>query len=267
MTAFTPRDMEREQREKHRQEWEHHVYVIEFASATVKVGQAKQAHKRLSEHAKSAARHGDSVTRSWFSDPHIGYQENERALIDFCAERWPRTTGVEYFQGANFDLVIQYALGLPVVRLTPAELDGLVARTKAMYRSSEERLSRSAARARLNQLGDRLAIVGALYNDANAPGALSMALDLGKQMMANAIMPWSETDPTVAERYLIGRGIAPADACQMARAFEIEMCAIYAFTRDDVPTAFEDIARLADEIVQALPLDPPGWPELPLEGA
>ncbi|TYB69656.1 hypothetical protein FXF51_05710 [Nonomuraea sp. PA05] len=267
MAAITPRDLDNEQRERHRQERERHVYVIEFASNTVKVGQAKQAHKRLSEHAKSAARHGDSVTRSWFSDPHTGYQVNERALIDFCAERWPRTAGVEYFQGADFDQVVEYALGLPVVRLTPAELDELLTSSKAMYRSVEEQRVRTATRARMSQLGDRLAIVGTLYNDGNAPEALSMALDLGKQMMAHAIMPWSETDPTAAERYLIGRGIEPAEACQMARAFEIEMCAIYAITGEDIPTAFEDIARLADEIVQTLPLDPPGWPELPLDGA
>lgn len=88
------------------------LYVVEFASGTIKVGQTETPQRRLGEHAKTARIHGDEMTRWWFSDPHEDCEHNENALIRFCAARWEIVAGNEYFKAADFDVIAEYAYGL-----------------------------------------------------------------------------------------------------------------------------------------------------------
>jgi hypothetical protein len=110
-------------RERFRADAERYIYVIEFTTGVVKVGQASHKEQRVADHTRTAQKHGTAVARSWVSAEHQEYAQNETALIAFCAERWPLAGGREYFANADYDEVVEYAGGLPMTRLTEADLD------------------------------------------------------------------------------------------------------------------------------------------------
>lgn len=105
------------------------VYVIEFSSRIVKVG--RDLRKRLAEHEKIGRSHGVSISRSWGSELHVRCEDNEVSLIAFCSDRWPVAGGREYFQGADFDAIVSFAKGLPMERLTEADIAAAEARIAA----------------------------------------------------------------------------------------------------------------------------------------
>ncbi|MET8985920.1 hypothetical protein ABZW49_10765 [Nonomuraea wenchangensis] len=110
-------------RERFRANAERYIYVVEFATGVVKVGRASHKEHRVADHARTAEKHGVPVVRSWVSEEHQEYAENETALIAFCTERWPLAGGKEYFANADYDEVVRYASNLPMTRLTEADLD------------------------------------------------------------------------------------------------------------------------------------------------
>jgi len=110
-----------------RRDIERHVYVIEFSSGTIKVGQTRSPQKRIDQHSKAAAAHGHTVRRNWISGPHAEFEANERALIAFCAARWEASSGREYFARASFELIAEYAQALPFHRFTVEELERVAA--------------------------------------------------------------------------------------------------------------------------------------------
>lgn len=118
------------------------VYVLQFSSGTVKVGQTKSPESRLSQHAEEARRHGCTVVQSWVSPPHVGHGANEKALIKFCATRWAKATGSEYFAGASFEQTVEYAKSLPFRQLTAEE--------EARLRAAENERADIAVRALRN---------------------------------------------------------------------------------------------------------------------
>lgn len=107
---------------------ERFVYVIEFTSGTVKVGQTANPEKRLLAHKQGARAHGHAIARSWVSMPHVNYDASEQSLIAFCSARWSASSGHEYFAGAGFEQVVEYAKTLPFRRLTAEEEEQLTAR-------------------------------------------------------------------------------------------------------------------------------------------
>lgn len=84
------------------------VYVIQFSSGVLKVGQTSNPKARLADHAKVARAHGHGVEETLISPPHTNYLANERALITFCSARWSLIAGREYFADADIEEVVRF---------------------------------------------------------------------------------------------------------------------------------------------------------------
>jgi hypothetical protein len=240
-------DHDFDRHERYRTSVERYIYVIEFASRTVKVGQTKDAPKRLADHVKSATIHRDRVVRSWFSEPHLGYQENERALIDYCARKWTLVTGHEFFLEADFDDVVAYAQGLPFRRLSSAQI------IEALAEADRRAEDRSAYFAEIRSLAElkkatdsaahRIGLIASLANQDNRWQASDATFETLKDLYAVVPAPWAQNDPTATQRYLIACG-APAETAMLAAPeFERGMRTLYAMTRFKEPESFEDLAR------------------------
>lgn len=97
-----------------------HLYVIQFSSGTVKVGQTNRPAQRLNDHRRYGWAFGVVIVRAWISPPHAGYISNETRLIDYAArvatgDRARR----EFFHGADFDRLVACATNL-AARAAPA---------------------------------------------------------------------------------------------------------------------------------------------------
>lgn len=97
-----------------------HLYVIEFDSGTVKVGQTRNPASRFAEHTRNAAVHGHAVTRSWTSTLHSNFRDTELALIAFCSARWG-VVAREYFPGSDYEEIVRHAANLPFREALPNE--------------------------------------------------------------------------------------------------------------------------------------------------
>lgn len=87
-----------------------HVYVIEFSSGVIKVGQTRDLARREMDHEQGAQNHGHFIVRSWATDAHADWKANEQALIDFCTARFGSPIrGREYFAGTDFGAVVEFA--------------------------------------------------------------------------------------------------------------------------------------------------------------
>jgi DNA-binding transcriptional regulator YiaG len=129
------------------------VYVIEFTSATVKVGSTKNAVTRHEQHEVGARAHGHTIAQSWYSAAHVEWKANERHLLAFCRSQGGEPiAGAEYFRGVSFDLVRTEVLRLPFTPLAAndsAEFEAqrsdylahLVARREEQQRASRATVS------------------------------------------------------------------------------------------------------------------------------
>lgn len=89
---------------------ERHIYVIQFSSGIIKVGQTRNLDRRLADHEAGAKNHGHDVLRSWTSSAHSTWKAHEQALIDYCEALFgPPVRGREHFAGSDFDAVVNYA--------------------------------------------------------------------------------------------------------------------------------------------------------------
>jgi hypothetical protein len=116
-----------------RDKWhEYHLYVVEFGDYGIKVGYASNPADRLMAHQRAGRNFGRTATRGWLSSMHVEAQDNETALINFCADltRTPRLPRCEY-SAAPFDLVREYAASLPMTRLTVGDKKAREARSRA----------------------------------------------------------------------------------------------------------------------------------------
>ncbi|MGW4786170.1 GIY-YIG nuclease family protein [Streptomyces sp. NPDC004230] len=248
MSTSSQIDRLHRERENIRTSLERYVYVLEFTSGTVKVGQTRNPANRFREHGNAAETHGHRITRSWTSAPHVEFQENESALIRFCSDRWVSASGLEAFDGADFDAVVEYAQGFSFSRVTDADLDV----RQAGYRKIGEELH--AARehrlvmARLGELGERAELVGSLVNDENRWAACDAVYDLAKEGVSLTPAPWAAEDPTAAERYLVARGAGPQLAHQNAAEFELNFRTLFLIEHRREPNSFEEIARFCDGV-------------------
>lgn len=112
---------------------EGYVYVIQFSSGMTKVGHAKDLNKRLAQHEKEARNHAVTISYRWSSPAHTGWVANERALINFCAEQYGQAaSGNEYFMGADFAELVEYAQTLAFEPLTQEALDAAVQTSMSM---------------------------------------------------------------------------------------------------------------------------------------
>lgn len=99
------------------------VYVVEFTSGTLKIGQTQRLKARMATHEQAARMHGHSIAKSWSSPAHAAYKANEEALISFSAARWDVLFGREYFTGADFDAIVAYAEELSFAEISADEVE------------------------------------------------------------------------------------------------------------------------------------------------
>lgn len=90
-----------------------HIYVLQFSSRVIKVGQTSKLRKRLHKHSGEARNHGHRIERHWASVEHATWADSENALITFCWDHFGAPVqGSEYFASDNFDEVTRYAATL-----------------------------------------------------------------------------------------------------------------------------------------------------------
>lgn len=233
-------------RELIRRDLERYVYVIEFTSGTVKVGQARDAQKRIGQHAKTAQAHGHSAARTWMSIPHVGYAANESALIAFCEERWAIAAGREAFAAGDFDSVVEHAQGLHYERLPEDQLTAWLTEREIAEARAHASFDHKVAMAKLEELTGKVRLIAPLVNDENRWAASDAFYEMAKEAMALSPAPWADEDPTAAERYLVGRGTRPELARKNAAEFELNFRTLYAIEYLREAESFEDIARFCD---------------------
>jgi predicted GIY-YIG superfamily endonuclease len=86
-----------------------HLYVIEFSTGVIKVGRSVNPATRLKEHTREAGRYGVTVLNAWASAEHEGIVQSERQLVDYARTQGTEAGGYEYFKGASFDAIKEYA--------------------------------------------------------------------------------------------------------------------------------------------------------------
>ncbi len=89
---------------------ERHIYVIQFSSGILKVGQTRNLDRRLTDHEVGARNHGHEVLQAWTSGALAHWKSSEQALIELCEAKFgPPIRGREYFAGSDFDAVVVHA--------------------------------------------------------------------------------------------------------------------------------------------------------------
>lgn len=87
---------------------EGYLYVLEFSTGYVKVGQSEEPRRRLGQHRAEAAAFGVHVANYWISPSHLNFRDNETRLINACVRVSPRTRK-EYFHTVGYDRAVQFA--------------------------------------------------------------------------------------------------------------------------------------------------------------
>lgn len=89
------------------------VYVIEFSTGRVKIGQSSKPAARVRSHVDAAELHQQLTTRVWLSPEHATPGATERALLDFARRMGTQVAGVrECFDGVDFDFVVRHGCRL-----------------------------------------------------------------------------------------------------------------------------------------------------------
>lgn len=102
------------------QEGQGYLYVLEFETGSIKVGQTTDAARRVYEHCRDAWAYNVVMTNVWISKPHEGYLTNEVALIAAVSEFGGERAKREYFHDADFDKCVQLAESLVSPAPVPA---------------------------------------------------------------------------------------------------------------------------------------------------
>lgn len=114
-------------------EGERCVYLLELNNGTVKVGVSQEPGARLYRLRCLAAGHGLETGREWVSKPHVQFMANERAAMNYAAEKADQT-GLEYLQGVAFDDLKAFVETLPMDR----SFSPVIRRKKAMEEEVKE---------------------------------------------------------------------------------------------------------------------------------
>lgn len=87
---------------------EGYLYVVEFGTGTVKVGQTEDPQKRLATHRGEAQAFGVHIVNYWISPSHLNFRANETRLINRCVEVSHRSRK-EYFHAVAYDRAVEFA--------------------------------------------------------------------------------------------------------------------------------------------------------------
>lgn len=81
-------------------EGEGFLYILQFSTGAIKVGQTVDLRKRLADHRLDAHAFNVAITDYWVSPAHVEYLANEQRLITYCKSLGRRSKR-EYFHGTN----------------------------------------------------------------------------------------------------------------------------------------------------------------------
>lgn len=84
------------------------LYVIEFSTGVVKVGQTADPQRRLQEHRRAASTFKVTIVNFWISPAHSNFLVNEIDLISQCMRVSTRTRR-EYFRDVSFAAAVAFA--------------------------------------------------------------------------------------------------------------------------------------------------------------
>ncbi|MGX6604861.1 hypothetical protein ACWKSP_22435, partial [Micromonosporaceae bacterium Da 78-11] len=90
---------------------EGYLYVMEFSTGTVKVGQTEDPKVRLATHRREADAFGVYVVNYWISPSHMNFRDNEIRLINQCAKVSHRSRK-EYFHAVGYEQAVAFANAL-----------------------------------------------------------------------------------------------------------------------------------------------------------
>ncbi|MET8278194.1 GIY-YIG nuclease family protein [Micromonospora sp. NPDC005174] len=86
-----------------------HVYILLFNNGTVKVGSTTNPSVRIRTHQVAAANFGLSLTRFWVSRSFVGHIEAETDVIAAAMQVCASVVGREWFQGVDYDALVERA--------------------------------------------------------------------------------------------------------------------------------------------------------------
>lgn len=87
---------------------EGYLYVVEFSTGVVKVGQTMDPRRRMAEHRRDADTFKVAIVNFWISSAHWNYLDNEIDLINRCMQVSTRAR-LEYFRDVTFDAAVGFA--------------------------------------------------------------------------------------------------------------------------------------------------------------
>ncbi|MER7280457.1 GIY-YIG nuclease family protein [Dactylosporangium sp. NPDC000244] len=87
---------------------EGYLYVIEFSTGVIKVGQTADPRRRLPEHRRDADAFKVAIVNFWISPAHWNYLDNEIDLINRCMQVSSRARR-EYFRDLSFVTAVGFA--------------------------------------------------------------------------------------------------------------------------------------------------------------
>ncbi len=97
------------------------IYVIQFSTGAIKVGQTVEPRTRLNKHRRDAEVYGVVIVDYWVSPQHANYLSSETLLIKHCREV-ATPVKKEYFIGLAFADAVAIAGRLPFVRMVSVEV-------------------------------------------------------------------------------------------------------------------------------------------------
>jgi hypothetical protein len=86
-----------------------YAYIILFANGMVKIGSTAKPEQRFATLEGHAAAFGTVISLWWISRAHAEYVDTERLLLDSARGLGGRRRGREYFEGLDFNAVLDIA--------------------------------------------------------------------------------------------------------------------------------------------------------------
>lgn len=217
------------------------VYVVQFSTGLLKVGQSSNVVTRLKQHRDAARRQHQEIAESWSSPRHTTFSENEDRLISFCLKQYgPAAHGKETFDRANFAEVVAYAKSLAFPALTD---EAIASRMRNEDNREEIRQLDFHAR-QVAALKVEVDLINSLANENNRWATHDAHLSVAERLMRLKPAAWHVDDRGAVYDYLAVKTGRPVDRPK-AHDFEISFRALFVM---DLKREAETFAELAEYI-------------------
>jgi hypothetical protein len=218
------------------------IYVIQFSTGLLKVGQSRDLPKRLKQHRDGAHRQRQAVVSSWGSPRHTSHTANEDRLISFCLKHYgPAVHGKETFENASFAEVVSYAESLSFPVLTGQDVDRLMRKEDGVAELARLRFQAT----QVAGLRARVELINSLANEHNRWQTHDAHFAVAEELMRLTPAAWHADDSEAVFEYLTVKTGRPADR-KKARDFEISFRALFAMDFKREPETFAELAAYVD---------------------